>query len=111
MKQISLALIVLFALSAAGANESVVSSGGVLSVPGGRYVFGQIGDSVLATFMLDTQTGRLWKYQLDQKRGLILMPINYYLANGQISLVPMRAEDEIEMWKQLKGAPPESETK
>ena len=34
---------------------------GVLSVPGGRYVFGQVSEFAKHQYMLDTQTGRLWK--------------------------------------------------
>lgn len=34
---------------------------GVLSAPGGRYVFGQISPFARHQYMLDTQTGRLWQ--------------------------------------------------
>jgi hypothetical protein len=34
---------------------------GVLSAPGGRYVFGQISARTSDRYLLDTQTGRLWQ--------------------------------------------------
>jgi hypothetical protein len=97
MKRISLICVVLFALSAVGANQGSVNQGNSLGVAGGRYVFGQVSDSILSTFMLDTQTGRLWKYQRDDQLGLILVPITYRLINGKANLTPLSAEDELEM--------------
>lgn len=35
---------------------------GVLSTPGGRYVFGQISEGRIDQYLLDTQTGRLWTF-------------------------------------------------
>lgn len=40
----------------------------VLSAPGGRYVFGQISEFRRDQFMLDTQTGRLWKIVLQKSK-------------------------------------------
>lgn len=60
-------------------------------------MFGQIGDGILTTFMLDTQTGRLWKYQLDEKKeGIVLAPVLYQTLSGYTSLSPVNATDETE---------------
>jgi hypothetical protein len=49
------------------------SPANVLSAKGGRYVFGEVGS---ATYMLDTQTGRLWMQKIDMQRSMLyLAPI------------------------------------
>ena len=78
--------------------------GSVLGVSGGRYVFGQIGDSILTSFMLDTQTGRLWKYQLDGRGGLTLAPITYTLADGSVSLTPVDTDKELAALQRAREA-------
>ena len=50
-------------------------SGGVISSSGGRFVFGQMPGSGADQYMLDTQTGRLWKLQtLDGAPALVPVP-------------------------------------
>lgn len=41
----------------------------VLSASGGRYVFGQISDFRRDQYMLDTQTGRLWKLTIRKTKS------------------------------------------
>ncbi|MBI4557765.1 MAG: hypothetical protein HY706_09285 [Candidatus Hydrogenedentes bacterium] len=84
--------------------------GGVLGVPGGRFVFGSVADgSILSTFMLDTQTGRLWKYSVDKEKGLHLAPIVYTLADGTISLLPTDTKQELELLERKRAL--EAQTK
>jgi hypothetical protein len=51
--------IFLLALPALSADTD--SKSGVLGVPGGRFLFSSVDGSIISTFMLDTQTGRLCK--------------------------------------------------
>jgi len=44
-----------------GFAQSPPAIGVVLAAPGGRYVFGQISDWRRDQYLLDTQSGRLWK--------------------------------------------------
>ena len=101
MKRLILTL-ALFTLPALAADSPL--HGGALGVSGGRYVFGQIGDTVLSTFMLDTQTGRLWKYQADDKRGLVLVAITYTLADGSASLTPVDTDKELAALQRAREA-------
>lgn len=50
-----------------------------LSSPNGRYVFGRLGDIRQDTFMLDTQTGRLWLLTTSKTLNgrLVLDPVLY----------------------------------
>ena len=95
-------ILALFTLPALAADNPQHS--GVLGVSGGRYVFGQIGDSITSSFMLDTQTGRLWKYQLDGKGGLTLAPITYSLADGSASLTPIDTDKELAALQRAREA-------
>jgi len=55
--------------------------------------------------MLDTQTGRLWKYQVDDKsKMLVLAPIVYAVSDGTLSLVPVDANTELEAVRTLQRA-------
>jgi hypothetical protein len=40
-----------------------------LASPNGRYVFGQVSDFRSDQYMLDTQTGRLWRVTLHQAKN------------------------------------------
>jgi len=108
-------VLALFALPALAADSP--QHGGVLGVSGGRYVFGQIGDTALSNFMLDTQTGRLWKYQADKERGLVLVAITYTLTDGSASLTPIETDKELAAFQRAREAaqpsasqPPQSVT-
>lgn len=59
--------VVLFAISTAAAAD-VEAPGTVLAAPGGRYVFGQVSAFGQHQFMLDTQTGRLWRMVCARQR-------------------------------------------
>lgn len=66
----------------------VPPSGKVLSSTGGRYVFGQISDSSKDQFMLDTQTGRLWRIGESSDVGTHLRSIPYRDEQGKVSAYP-----------------------
>ena len=103
-----LTIIALLTLPALAADSP--QQGGVLGVPGGRFVFGSVADgSILATFMLDTQTGRLWKYSAGKETGLHLAPIVYTLADGTISLLPVDTKQELELLEKRRAL--EAQTK
>lgn len=48
-----------------------------LSVEGGRYVFGQLGEARADKYMLDTQTGRVWQVVLDTNGTRMLESVDY----------------------------------
>ena len=65
----------------------------VLSAENGRFVFGQISDSSKDQFMLDTQTGRLWRIAETGAIGSFLRAIPYRDDKGELSLVPGKVSD------------------
>ena len=65
----------------------------VLSSENGRFVFGQISDSSKDQFMLDTQTGRLWRIAETGEIGLFLRAIPYRDDEGEISPFPGKVSD------------------
>jgi len=54
---------------------------------GGRYVFGQVSEWREDKFLLDTQTGQLWRLVYD-KNGLTLCPVAYDRGNDTLQLTP-----------------------
>jgi hypothetical protein len=70
-----------------------MSGGNSLTAQGGRYVFGQTGDSILSAFMLDTQTGRLWKYEVDSQHHLVLSVVPYAQLDGTFNTTPSKGEE------------------
>ena len=73
--------------------ESEKSRQEVLSSENGRFVFGQISDSSKDQFMLDTQTGRLWRIAETGAIGSFLRAIPYRDDKGEISPVPGKVSD------------------
>jgi hypothetical protein len=67
----------------------------VLSSSTGRYVFGQISDSGKDQFMLDTQTGRVWRVSESSEVGMFLSPVPYKTGEGKYSFLPGTDKD----WK------------
>ncbi|MBN2060863.1 MAG: hypothetical protein JW882_10675 [Deltaproteobacteria bacterium] len=53
----------------------------VLSSEYGRYVFGQVSDSSKDLFMLDTETGRLWRVAESGKVGIFLKTVPYRIES------------------------------
>ena len=66
----------------------------VLSTSSGRYVFGQVSDSAKDKFMLDTQTGRLWKISEKGTVGEYLKEIPYLVKKGTYSPLPGKTADD-----------------
>lgn len=60
----------------------------ILSMPGGRYVFGQVTDSAKDLFMLDTMTGRLWRIGETGEVGIFLNPVPYRAKDGKYTFLP-----------------------
>ena len=60
----------------------------------GRYVFGQINEFNADQYMLDTQTGRLWRL-VDTADGnaSVLEPVPYTLSGGGLQAFPPDAQD------------------
>ena len=54
----------------------------------GRFVFGQISDSSKDQFMLDTQTGRLWRISETGRIGLFLQTVPYKSSDGTYTDLP-----------------------
>ena len=61
---------------------------GTLRSDNGRFVFGQISDSSKDQFMLDTQTGRLWRISETGRVGLFLQTVPYKSADGEYRDLP-----------------------
>lgn len=71
-----------------GAAQREPSRAGCLAAQGGRYVFGQVSESGKDQFMLDTQTGRLWRMAESGKIGMFLKAVPYCNDQGECSEVP-----------------------
>jgi hypothetical protein len=67
---------------------SIPPTGKVLGCAGGRYVFGQVSDSSKDQYMLDTQTGRLWRIGESSDVGTHLRVIPYKDEQGKVSPCP-----------------------
>ena len=65
----------------------------VLSSESGRFVFGQISDSKKDKFMLDTNTGRLWRIAESGKVGIYLKPVLYHVSEGEYVPFPENTSD------------------
>jgi hypothetical protein len=65
----------------------------ILSSSGGRFVFGQISDSSKDQFMLDTQTGRLWRITERGDIGTFLTNIPYCISEGKYSPLPDKVKN------------------
>ncbi len=65
-----------------------------LSAGGGRYVFGQISESTKDQFMLDTQSGRLWRIGETGTVGLFLQPVPYKNDKGEYQAVPEETDPQ-----------------
>jgi hypothetical protein len=61
---------------------------GTLYSDKGRFVFGQISDSGKDQFMLDTQTGRLWRISETGRIGLFLQTVPYKSSDGEYRDLP-----------------------
>lgn len=68
----------------------------ILSAQGGRFVFGQISEMRRDQYMLDTQTGRLWRITETKASNVVLEPVVYSLLNGKVDLVPNDSSEEKE---------------
>lgn len=65
----------------------------ILSSINGRFVFGQISDSVKDQYMLDTVTGRLWRITERGDIGTFLTNIPYCNSEGECSPFPDKITD------------------
>ncbi|MFB9068933.1 hypothetical protein [Pseudofulvimonas gallinarii] len=79
-----------------GASDvSAQSSNKPAVLGGGRFVFGQINEFNADQYMLDTQTGRLWRL-VDTADGQnsVLEPVPYAMPDGRTQTMPPDAEAE-----------------
>lgn len=61
----------------------------------GRYVFGQVNEYNADQYMLDTQTGRLWRLvDTADGRGSVLEAVPYTLPDGRTQTLPPDAGAE-----------------
>lgn len=72
----------------------------ILSMQGGRYVFGQVTDSAKDLFMLDTMTGRLWRVSETGEVGVFLNPVPYRAKEGKYTFLPGEPPETME--KEMK---------
>lgn len=90
MKFPLLALFAGFALLAAAQDKPA----NVLGSSTGRYVFGQTSQLRADQFLLDTQTGRIWRMVADGS-GVILEPVYVLTLSGTRLPFPLTVEQEI----------------
>lgn len=57
-------------------------AGHTLSVDGGRYVLGQINDTRADRYLLDTQTGRVWRVVNSEYGETMLEEVVFYKVSG-----------------------------
>ena len=98
MKKIILTICLSVCASAFAQTPPSVQRPGALSSAGGRFVFGQISDFRRDQYLLDTQTGRLWKVVLrtpknpDGTNGTDYEVLDWVPfidpADGKLSVVP-----------------------
>lgn len=70
-------------LAAQSSNRPAVLEGS------GRFVFGQVNELVADQYMLDTQTGRLWRLvDTADGTGSVLEPVPYALPDGGSQAMP-----------------------
>jgi hypothetical protein len=78
----------------------------VLAANGGRFAFGQIGPMRADQFLLDTQTGRLWRIVVDKEKGVLLSSVPYIMVNDKLSLAAPTEEQDIAALPQIELPPP-----
>jgi len=100
MKILILTLLICCAISAFGEGDQTK----VLSASGGRYVFGNINGLGANTFMLDTQTGRLWRITALPNGDDLLVPAYYLSITRKKSLVPLTEAEELQDVNEAKKA-------
>lgn len=61
MQNRTICAFVFMAVATSAAAQDAGFPAGVLSAPGGRFVFGQVSQYARHQYMLDVQTGRLWR--------------------------------------------------
>jgi hypothetical protein len=77
------ALFGLLVLFSAGHGQSP-NRGNVLRSDNGRFVFGQVSEQTKDQYMLDVQTGRLWRIILTPDTMKVLAPVPYLeIINNQ----------------------------
>lgn len=89
-------LTVIFASHISLAQNSEGHPHGILSSAGKRFVFGQISLFGRDRFMLDTETGRLWQFVVDDKQNYLLQSVPYLMINGKRSLNAPSKEQDLE---------------
>lgn len=77
---------------------------------GGRFVFGQINEYNADQYMLDTQTGRLWRLvDTADGQGSVLEPVPYTLPDGRTQALPLDPEAEAAAAAQARLVPPDQD--
>ena len=63
---------------------------GILTTATGRYAFGVIqrGDDAVGPFLLDTHSGRMWRYERQKGRTTRLVPVEFQDPFGNVFLDP-----------------------
>lgn len=68
---------------------------GVLSAPGGRYVFGQVSMARADQYLLDTQSGRMWQIAKSKEGSMVLEPVLFVASDDGYSLLPTAVGQKI----------------
>lgn len=105
---LSFVLIFIF-VGIASAQEFESKSGNILNSAGNRYVFGQVSKARRDIFMLDTETGRLWKFKVDENNDPLLEPVPYRLLDGTYRLNAPTPKEDIEALNRKRNMIEESD--
>ena len=87
-----IAFLTLSSLSARNAFAQQKSAPPILSAPGGRFVLGQISEFQADQYLLDTQTGRLWRIIRDTDKTETLQPVLFSAGDGTKAPTPEEAD-------------------
>ncbi len=79
-----------------------VAQSKILYSENGRYVFGQISDAEKDQFMLDTQTGRLWRLVERGDIGKHLISVPYCNSKGECSPYPDNGSEKTALDANIK---------
>ena len=70
----------------------------ILSSQNGRFVFGQVSEYRRDQFLLDTQTGRIWRIVEDSSKAVSLQQILFESIDGLKSLLPEEPNEQLKRY-------------
>jgi hypothetical protein len=99
MNKIFVAALLFFTI--AYSQDGKASGGKILGSSTGRYVLGQINDNSKEQYILDTQTGRLWRLAATEDSIKVLREIPFVDINDQLAPSPNSVEEAKQKYLQF----------